>query len=225
MNVVAMDMRGFGDSTWSAARDYSVPANARDILAIADDLGWQKFFLFGHSMSGRHCAVRRGESARIAGLVLGTSPGERARRLAARGADGGEYTGRVRIGRRCNALFQGGPGVAHARRDAHASSLKPVDGGFTVKRDPFLRPVPQGHRNRRAAQAGRRSVGCSQAPAGPDQGDPRRSLGPVRRGDRRESESGQPRITLVEIDAGHNIALDNPDAVVRETRSWKACEV
>ena len=74
MNVVAMDMRGFGDSTWSAARDYSVPANARDILAIADDLGWQKFFLFGHSMSGRHCAMRRGESARIAGLVLGTPP-------------------------------------------------------------------------------------------------------------------------------------------------------
>ena len=33
-------------------------------------------------------------------------------------------------------------------------------------------------------------------------------------------KAANPRIALVEIDAGHNIALDNPDAVIRETRAF-----
>ncbi len=36
--VAAMDMRGFGDS--GSAQDYSVPAFARDIIALLDHRGW-----------------------------------------------------------------------------------------------------------------------------------------------------------------------------------------
>ncbi len=49
--IVAMDMRGFGDSGWS--KDYSVPAFAGDIVALLDHLGWEKAILIGHSMGGR----------------------------------------------------------------------------------------------------------------------------------------------------------------------------
>src|SRR3989442_658009 len=51
--VVAMDMRGFGDSDWSAQKDYSVPAMAQDIVNVLDHLGWQRALLAGHSMGGR----------------------------------------------------------------------------------------------------------------------------------------------------------------------------
>src|SRR6185503_3013906 len=51
--VVAMDMRGFGDSGWTT--DYSVPAFASDIIALLDHRGWSSAILIGHSMGGRNC--------------------------------------------------------------------------------------------------------------------------------------------------------------------------
>src|ERR1700682_893498 len=51
--VVAMDMRGFGDSDWSAAKDYSVASMAQDIVNVLDHLGWKRAVLVGHSMGGR----------------------------------------------------------------------------------------------------------------------------------------------------------------------------
>src|SRR5436190_19373560 len=51
--VIAMDMRGFGDSDWSPARDYSVPTMAQDIVNLLDHAGWKRAILMGHSMGGR----------------------------------------------------------------------------------------------------------------------------------------------------------------------------
>jgi esterase len=51
--VVAFDHRGFGESTWSASKDYSLDAFLGDILAISDHFGWGKPIVMGHSMSGR----------------------------------------------------------------------------------------------------------------------------------------------------------------------------
>src|SRR3954468_16883329 len=69
--VAAMDMRGFGDSDWSAHKDYSVPAMAADIVAVLDHLGWNRAVLVGHSMGGRsttYAAAKHPE--RVAGLAL-----------------------------------------------------------------------------------------------------------------------------------------------------------
>src|SRR2546427_12322835 len=69
--VVAMDMRGFGDSDWSAQKDYSVPAMAQDIVNVLDHLGWERALLAGRSMGGRsttHVAAKHPE--RVAGLAL-----------------------------------------------------------------------------------------------------------------------------------------------------------
>src|SRR3989442_4658194 len=51
--VVAMDMRGIGDSDWSPQKDYSVPALAQDIVNVVDHLGWNRALLARHSMGGR----------------------------------------------------------------------------------------------------------------------------------------------------------------------------
>lgn len=69
--VVAIDMRGFGDSTESVTRDYSLPSMARDILAVADHFGWKRFIGIGHSMGGRTSTYAASVfPGRYAGLML-----------------------------------------------------------------------------------------------------------------------------------------------------------
>jgi pimeloyl-ACP methyl ester carboxylesterase len=51
--VVAMDMRGFGTSSWSPSKDYSTDAKLDDMRAVMADRGWAKIVPMVHSMSGR----------------------------------------------------------------------------------------------------------------------------------------------------------------------------
>lgn len=51
--VVTFDHRGFGRSSWSPSKDYSLDAFMADIQAVIAHFGWNKPILFGHSMSGR----------------------------------------------------------------------------------------------------------------------------------------------------------------------------
>lgn len=50
---VSIDLLGFGLSDKPAGGDYSVPAQGRRALALADALGWDAFALMGHSMGGQ----------------------------------------------------------------------------------------------------------------------------------------------------------------------------
>src|SRR5918912_3743004 len=69
--VVAMDMRGFGDSDFSSARDYSVPTMGADIVNVLDHLRWPRAVLVGHSMGGRSSTyVAAKHAERIVGLAL-----------------------------------------------------------------------------------------------------------------------------------------------------------
>jgi pimeloyl-ACP methyl ester carboxylesterase len=51
--VVAMDLRGFGQSGWSPAREYGLRTLAGDVVAVLDHLEWPRAVLMGHSMGGR----------------------------------------------------------------------------------------------------------------------------------------------------------------------------
>jgi pimeloyl-ACP methyl ester carboxylesterase len=51
--VVCFDMRGFGESSWSPSKNYSVDALMGDIRALSAHLGWRKPIVAGHSFSGR----------------------------------------------------------------------------------------------------------------------------------------------------------------------------
>jgi len=69
--VVAIDMRGFGQSTWSASRDYKLETIGQDVIAVLDHLGWDKAVLLGHSYGGRVCLGTAGwHPERLAGLIL-----------------------------------------------------------------------------------------------------------------------------------------------------------
>jgi len=46
-----MDYRGYGDSR-HAAGDYSMAEISADAITLADELGWEKFSVLGHSMGG-----------------------------------------------------------------------------------------------------------------------------------------------------------------------------
>ena len=69
--VVAIDMRGFGESGWSHTRDYNLETLSNDVIAVLDALGWPKVVLMGHSFGGRVCLATAGwKPERAAGLVL-----------------------------------------------------------------------------------------------------------------------------------------------------------
>ena len=69
--VAAIDMRGFGDSSWSATRDYKLETLSNDVVAVLDALGWDKAVLMGHSFGGRVALATAGwKPERAAGVIL-----------------------------------------------------------------------------------------------------------------------------------------------------------
>ena len=70
-DVVAIDMRGFGESGWSKTRDYKLETLSNDVVAVLDALAWPKAVLIGHSFGGRVCLATAGwKPERAAGLVM-----------------------------------------------------------------------------------------------------------------------------------------------------------
>jgi pimeloyl-ACP methyl ester carboxylesterase len=50
--VVSYDQRGYGLSSWSPSRDYSLDAQLGDIATLLEHLGWERAVLVGHSRGG-----------------------------------------------------------------------------------------------------------------------------------------------------------------------------
>lgn len=50
---VAVDLLGFADNNKPPDGDYTIAAQAQRVVALADELGFQKFNLIGHSMGGQ----------------------------------------------------------------------------------------------------------------------------------------------------------------------------
>jgi pimeloyl-ACP methyl ester carboxylesterase len=50
--VVVPDRRGWGESTWSPSKDYSLDALLDDMLAVIGAMKWQKVIVMGHSGAG-----------------------------------------------------------------------------------------------------------------------------------------------------------------------------
>ena len=211
--VILMDMRGFGDSQWSASRDYSVPAMAKDLLAVLDHAGWQQALLIGHSMGARstiYAAAKQPQ--RVAGLALVDYTPENApagaKRTAATIAGIPEV---FRTVEEAMAYFKS------QDRKRFAAYLKPVPGGFVVKRDPYFQEL---------FKTGQR----------PSQGvDMWQLIGEVRspilslRGTRSDMyapetvakmQAANPRLEVAEVDAGHDIAGENKDGFLKELRQF-----
>lgn len=216
--VVTMDMRGFGDSTWSSSRAYGIGDYAGDCIAILDHLGWDKVNLMGHSMGGRNatwCAAEYPD--RVNTLILCDYSPVNARE------------GSMRVTRTVagvpDSFATVDDALAYFGKDTSLSAddpyrlrmeayLKPTDAGLILKRDTF-------HRERfQAVLDGKGPAG------GPDMwaklGEVAAPTLVVRgtRSDMFAAENVQKvkdtndLITLVEVDASHDVAGDAPDALI-----------
>jgi pimeloyl-ACP methyl ester carboxylesterase len=204
----AMDMRGFGDSDWSPGKDYSVPAMAGDIGAVLDHLAWPRAVIAGHSMGGRNSAYFAAANLqRVAGLVLVDYSPENApagsMRVAKTVAGAPERFASLEDAMR---HFGAGP----EKRERFEAYLRPIDGGFAIKRDTHFRD-----QFRKLLETGERpGLGV----------DMWQVLGRIacpvlvvrgKRSDLFASETAakvtaaNPRIRLVGVDAGHDVAGDN----------------
>jgi pimeloyl-ACP methyl ester carboxylesterase len=70
-HIIAMDVRGHGESAWSADGAYQYSDQAGDLAALVDQLGIERFVLIGTSMGGIIAMVYAAQHAdRLRGLVL-----------------------------------------------------------------------------------------------------------------------------------------------------------
>jgi pimeloyl-ACP methyl ester carboxylesterase len=216
--VLCMDMRGFGDSDWSAQKDYSVPTMAQDIVAVLDHVDWQRAVLFGHSMGGRSTAyaAARGfpsSPARVAGLALLDYTPEN--------APAGTQRTTELVGNTPDSF----PTLEAARAylgpkkspERYSHYLK----NLSVKRDPYFRD-----------QFRKVLAGGERPKLGVDMwqiiGELRCPILSVRgaRSDMYAAETAarmkaaNPKLGVVEIDAGHDLAGDNPGQLVEVLKKW-----
>jgi pimeloyl-ACP methyl ester carboxylesterase len=70
-HLVAMDVRGHGESAWSPEGAYQYADQAGDLAALADQLGLDRFVLIGTSMGGIIAMAYAAQHAdRLRGLVI-----------------------------------------------------------------------------------------------------------------------------------------------------------
>ena len=70
-HIIAIDVRGHGESAWSPEGAYQYADQAGDLAALADQLGIDRFVLIGTSMGGVIAMVYASQHAeRLRGLVL-----------------------------------------------------------------------------------------------------------------------------------------------------------
>jgi esterase len=144
--TASFDKRGFGETTWSPSKDYSVDANMDDMLAVLDKLGWDKPIIAGHSASGRLCiAFAANHPDRISRLIVVDS-----------GMNRDEGGPKVSVGKppmvfesidaaMANFAKLANPPRISRDRERAERALVRVDSGFMLKRDPdFQNSAPQG---------------------------------------------------------------------------------
>ena len=206
--VVAIDMRGFGDSDWSPAQDYSVPAMGGDIVAVLDHLRWPRAVLVGHSMGGRSATyVAAKHPDRVAALVLVDYSPENA------------PAGSQRVARTVASAPERFAGVDEALayfkqsdRARMEAYLRP-DG--RIKRDPYFREqfkrlIEKGERPKLGVDMWQ-LIGEVQCPILSLRGS-RSDMYAAETADKMRAANA--RLRVVEVDAGHNIAGDNADGFI-----------
>ena len=138
--TVAMDMRGFGKSTWSPSKDYSTDAKLDDMRAIVADRGWKKIVPMVHSMTGRIGIVFAATYPELVEklVVVDSATGSN------RGAgEGGPLNAAPTVYKTIDDLMAAfvrksqSPRLSHDRARAEAAARK-VEGGYILTRDPDM---------------------------------------------------------------------------------------
>lgn len=137
--VVAIDMRGFGQSGWSPSRNYRLETLVGDVVNVLDAVGWRQAVLIGHSFGGRVVLATAGWNAdRAAAVVLVD--------FAPDIAAAGRRATAERIGQQPDvfasideALAYHGEDDTPAVRARYEAFLKRVASGYQLRRDLHFR--------------------------------------------------------------------------------------
>jgi esterase len=138
--VVAIDMRGFGESSCSPERNYKLDHMSADVIAVLDALGWDKAVLMGHSFGGRVALATAGwKPERAAGLICVD--------FAPDLAPAGRRHVAERIGGQPDVFASVEDAMAYhheatsdaARRARWQAFLKKTDKGYALRRDLHFR--------------------------------------------------------------------------------------
>jgi esterase len=142
-HVIAMDMRGHGDSSWSPEGAYLVEDYVKDLEGLVEQLNLRGLTLLGNSTGGRVVQVYAGlHPDRMAKLVVEDVGPERTNEIASGFARRvqQEEQGWASEDELLASLMRGGGRVSEdlQRNYAHFGSKQRADGRVVWKRDPNL---------------------------------------------------------------------------------------
>ena len=219
--VLAWDARGFGQSGWSADRNYSFDACLGDALNLLDHFGWSKAVIMGHSIGGSYAllfAARLPE--RAAGLVLvdhcPAGPGAKA--LAASSGSPAKVYPSVEAALKDSSRHPAEPGTPPWT--SFESRLRRVEGGFMTRRDPSFSnrtPHTPGWQTRFPVTDMWQDLKAVSCPALIVRGSA---------SDRYRPEALErlareyPRIEMAVVESGHDVAGGAPEALVDQVRRF-----
>jgi pimeloyl-ACP methyl ester carboxylesterase len=221
--VVAIDMRGFGESGCSPNGDYRLETHAADLIAVVDSLHWPRTVLIGHSFGGRVCLAAAGWNAeRTAALICVD--------FAPDVAAAGRRQVAERIGRQPDVFasveeamsYHGFAAAAAdvAVRTRWAAFLRRTDQGYVLKRDPAYRES-----FRRILDGQPQPAPAFLWPMVADLKAPALFV----RGTRSNMFEPQtldkikqvnPRAVAVELEGGHDLGGDNPDGLLATVQGF-----
>jgi esterase len=222
--VVAIDMRGFGQSSWSPARDYKLETLGADVIALLDHLGWPRAVLMGHSFGGRVCLATAGwHPDRAAALICVD--------FAPDIAPAGRRHVAERIGRQPDVFASVDEAMAY---DGHAEV--PAASPVRKRYEAFLRPTTSGYVLRRDLAFRdnfKRALDTGQSAPVPAYLWPMLSALEIPALVIRASASdmfaaetlakvgaANPRIAAIELTGSHDLAGDNPDGLVAAVQDF-----
>jgi pimeloyl-ACP methyl ester carboxylesterase len=222
--VVAIDMRGFGQSGWSPARDYKLETLAKDVVNLLDAFGWRKAVLMGHSFGGRVCLATAGWNPERAAALICVD-------FAPDLAPAGRRHVAERIGRQPDVFATVDEALAyHGHHDVPAASplraryeafLKRTDGGYQLRRDPHYRD-----NFKKAIETGQSApvpaflwpmLAALQIPILVIRAEQSDMFAPETMD---KVKAANARIRGIEIKGSHDLAGDNPEGLVEAVRDF-----
>jgi esterase len=228
--VVAFDRRGWGESTWSPSKDYSLSAHVGDAMAVVAHMGWDKVIFMGHSASGRPAvALAANFPEKTAGMIVLDSP------FGADGPPAGGGGNRPTTGNPPTmypSIEKAMDSFAHNQspprfgldRERAVQGLIKLENGYMLKRDPDNgngRPIGEGAQMPRLPN---RDVWQDLA-ALKSPGIYVRALRSDRMTDPKIIERMStefPKVKMLTIDCRHDMAYELPDALLAHVRGFTA---
>jgi pimeloyl-ACP methyl ester carboxylesterase len=213
--VICMDMRGFGDSDWSAQKDYAVPTMGQDVVNALDHAGWSRAVLIGHSMGGRSTIWAAAKHPdRVAALALIDYTPENA-------PAGSKRVTQV-VANTPDKFASVDEAMKYFGKDDRERFEQYLTTDFRVKRDThfrdqFKKMLETGERPKLGVDMWQ-LIGEVRCPVLSMRGARSDMYAPETAA---KMKAANPRLQVMEVDAGHNIAGDNAAGFLRVFAEWE----